>query len=180
MKKTATDVRAARLETEAKVTELRAKMFAAARVDLDDLQSEFARMSAELAFWGARTAFAHIEYLRAQARSKRLYGFFALRARDDLEEERGQGARNVTEAMVDAAVRRNDDWREIEEDEFTARLAYEEHKSQMAALSAKRDMLMQLGADRRREWELDPSIRETKIAHKNRNTRSEDDDGEEE
>lgn len=155
----------------------------AVRVEPLALESEFVRMSGDLAYWTARNAVAIGVHLRAKARAKRLRALLFLEARETPEPEpepvvveapeEGKKAKKVekpkapprvTEKDAEARAELDPRWQDAQEAEIVAEVEREKMKGAVAALVAKKDMLVQLGANQRAELERDPVVRERHFA----------------
>jgi hypothetical protein len=70
----------------------------------------------------------------------------------------------ATEKDADSRVELDPRWQDAQEAEIAAEVEREKMKGAVAALVAKKDMLVQLGANQRAELERDPVIRERHFA----------------
>lgn len=157
------------------VEELEAELREAARIEPTCIDEEFVRLPTDIAWWTARHARAIGVHLTAEAKAKRLRGFLEIDARRRLEDlarlkleaERDPDAKKqkreqrITEAMVAAEVEQDPRWHEAQADEIAAEVERERMKGAVAAMMAKRDALIQLGANARAEMQHDPVIRDT-------------------
>lgn len=133
-----------------------ARLRDAARIEPLALDEEFVRMPSDIAWWTARHAAAIGHALRAKAKAKALRGLLYLQARDRITQAGGK----PTEAQCDAFVDNDTRWAEAQEAEISADVERERLKGAVAALMAKRDMLVQMGANVRAEMERDPVVRD--------------------
>lgn len=127
------------------------------RVDPEALNDEFYRCPNDIAYLTAVHARAIGQHLRAKARTKRLHGLLRLKAREELA---AAGSAKPNESVVDARVEAMPEYQEAQATEFEADVAREAAKGRVLAIMCKRDMLVQLGANRRQELERDPVIRD--------------------
>ncbi len=148
------------------------------RMDPAAVQEEFMRLPGDLAYVAARHARALGEHLRAKARAKRLWGLIRMQAREELESRNADAqvaedrvaeiarrkpkdvSLRVTEAMVEELALQSTLWQEVEQAELAADVAREQARGDLLAMSAKRDMLIQLGSTLRAELQADPVVRE--------------------
>lgn len=123
-------------------------------LDPQALEKEFVEIGSQIAFVGARHARAIRGHLQSKARAKRLRGLLLLRARESILDRGGK----PTESQVEAIADQYAEWVEAQTEEIEAEVAREQAKGFIAAAVAKKDMLVQLGANFRQEGERDPSI----------------------
>lgn len=126
------------------------------RIDPEALNEQFYKCSNEIAYLAAVHAKAIGLHLRAKARSKRLRGLLLIKARVELE----AGAKKPTESQVDARVEQMVEYQQAQSDEIDADVRRETAKGRVLGALAKKDMLVQLGANRRAEMERDPVIKD--------------------
>lgn len=127
------------------------------RIDPEALNEQFYRISSEIAYLAAVHAKFIGLHLRAKARTKRLLGLLRLRAREELA---AMGSAKPNESVVDARVEQMREYQQAQADEFEADVRRETAKGRVLGALAKKDMLVQLGANRRAELERDPVIRD--------------------
>jgi hypothetical protein len=127
------------------------------RIDPEALNDEFYRCPNDIAYLAAVHAQAIGLHLRAKARAKRLLGLLRIRARLELETA---GTKKPTESQVDARVDQMHEYQQAQSDEIDAEVARETAKGRVTGIVAKRDCLIQLGANHRQEMQLDPVIRD--------------------
>jgi len=130
------------------------------RIDPQALNEEFYRCPNDIAYLAAVHAQAIGLHLRAKARAKRLLGLLRIRARLELE----TAGKKPTESQVDARVDQMPEYQQAQSDEIDAEVARETAKGRVTGIVAKRDMLVQLGANHRQEMQMDPVIRDNKRA----------------
>ena len=143
-----------------------------------ELHQEFCECPAQIAYLAACHARAIGDNLRAKIRVKKLWGLALMAARDQLEGENdltqaredeaaqvnGRKAKDmrtrITESMVEAAAQQLAMWSAAQEDEVQTEVAREVARGNMLGALAKKDMLVQLGANQRAELERDPVVRD--------------------
>lgn len=165
---------------EGEAEELEARLRDAVRLEPLALEEEFVRIPSDIAYWTSRHARAIGAHLRATARKKRLWGLLRVQAQRELEEEELERCtikvshdgkvegpakppkkyKDPTVDAIDARVESYPEWRTATDDEADAEVERERLKGAVLALIAKRDMLVQMGANHRAEMERDPVIRE--------------------
>lgn len=126
------------------------------KIEPEALDEEFQRCAASVATVGAHYAVAIGEHLRSKSRAKRTRGLVWLELRETLQNKHGR----ATADHIAAAVEQDQRVIDADDDEITCEVARERKKSDLAAMMAKRDMLIQMGSARRSEMASDPSIRE--------------------
>lgn len=148
------------------------------------LEEEFRKCPGHVAYWSARYAKAIGEHLRATARRKKLYGLLRIRARNELEDEldlavaadtddkpstkpKRSGRQQITESMVDARVEQFPEWEDAQFCEIEAEVERERMRGAVEAMRAKKDMLVQCGANQRAEMDSNPMVRERMTAARN-------------
>ncbi len=121
----------------------------------EDLDSEFCRVAADIAYWNAQYADANRSYLFAKIEADRVRGMLYFEHREALE----LMGKKVTEAQVGALV--DTDPRQI--DARTDLVETEARKVRLRgvcdAVIAKKDMIQSLGAKLRAEMAGDPTLR---------------------
>lgn len=125
------------------------------RIYPEALNEEFVRLSADLAYWSRKSEEALRAYLRqelevdrAKARADQ-----TVRAKADVE------GRKLTVAQVEAAVLLDEDFMAAQDQLVEDRVAKEKAQNVLRAISAKKEMLVSLGANVRQEMENDPVVR---------------------
>lgn len=131
--------------------------YLAASVEIDDvdLDEEFTRVAADLAYWGAQYASAVRLHLRAKIDAKKERAKAYIMHRESIFAEGGK----PTEKQVEAACDVDDDvlhaaYAEVDAEAERARL-----RIMVDAVSAKKDALQSLGAKLRKEMDANPSVR---------------------
>jgi len=100
------------------------------------------------AFYGAQAANAEAQHARLKAR------FEVLEAKlyDDARKSLAAAGEKTTEKMVENAVKMNPKWLQAKNAVIEADTIANINKSLVASLADRRDMMIQLGADRREEY----------------------------
>lgn len=137
---------------------IREEMDLRARIEINPaaLEDEFISCGANIAYAAGRHARAVAASLRAQARSKRLRALLHADARGWLI---SRGIKKPTVADIDARVEIDPRYLEAKAAEDNAEAFELLTKGNLTALVAKKDMLVQMGANYRAEAERDPYIR---------------------
>lgn len=133
-------------------------------VDDFDLQGEFVRLSADLAFWSARYATAFKAWNMAKLELERLSAQLSLEIRDALQGQATKG--RVTLGEIEQVLHASDPY-------VRARLAEVEAEAEKVrlygvvdAVRAKREMLVSLGAHQRAEMANDPLVRSARVVER--------------
>jgi len=131
-------------------------------IDPDNLNAEYERVPADMAYWSRQHANAEHEYLAAKANIKRAEGSAYERAMQALNDDYDAGAlpKKPTEKMVDARASLDAAVEDAYDRLAKAARWRKEVEGYVEAISAKRDMLVSLGADLRKERETEPYIRD--------------------
>lgn len=142
-------------------------LFDCVTLDEDDLQGEYTRVSADMAYWTRRAAASEEAYLAAKANVKREEASAWLAVRDKLEEEEVQRAdeedrkpKPAAVAVIDRHVVVHAGVHHAQATLARVARAREEARGVIDAIFTKREMLVSLGAHVRKEMERDPLIRE--------------------
>lgn len=123
-------------------------------LDITNLQGEFVKYTADLAYWGQQVAEAkHQEALAKQQRDIQAADL------DTLAREALMGDKKPTEAMVNGWVTRHPVMAQAEADLIVATFELDKMKAVYDALRSKRDMLVGLGAQQRAEMQHDPAVK---------------------
>jgi hypothetical protein len=120
------------------------------------IEEEFIRLPADLAHWNEREAVALRAHLTSKIEVDRAYATAQIIERERLAMEGGK----PTEARVAAAVELNKDYNEARVRAVEAEVERARLRGVVMAISAKREMLVSLGAHVRKEMESDPVLRE--------------------
>lgn len=120
-----------------------------------DLEHEFTRVSADIAYWNARAAEALEAYLRAKLARKRLDALLHIDHRTRTAEKK------TTEAHLSALVTTDPRMGHAEEEELAAEVDLKRVQGICEAIRTKKDMLVSLGANMRAELASDPILRNT-------------------
>lgn len=122
------------------------------QIDQDDMDGEFRRVAADLAYWTAQHAAAVEVSLRAKAEAKRVWARAWERERDALLDEREAGEK-VTDRLIESRVLLAADVVAAEEEEIAAEGQRIRLHGVAQAIGAKKDALQSLGAKLRKEME---------------------------
>lgn len=125
------------------------------RIEPAALEEEFVRCSGDIAYVAGKHARAIHAHLVARVRAKRMHALLTVEHRQRLSAKNTK----VTVGEVDAFVDMDPRWIEVKLEEDTAEALREDAKGKLMAVLAKKDMLVQMGANQRAEMERDPSIR---------------------
>lgn len=106
------------------------------------IREEFVRVPADLAYFGARYADAVKAYLMAEHDRKSMAAQVRLRVRATAQ----AAGTKITEADIEATVEQTPEYRAVKLAEIEAEAAKLAAKVKLDAVSAKRDMVMSLGA----------------------------------
>jgi hypothetical protein len=127
------------------------------RIDPSALEDEFVRCPGDIAYIAGLHAKAMGVHLIAKIRQKRLRALLTAEARQALINLGSKATVAEVEAAVDSDIR----WIEAQVEEDTANVLREDAKGKLLAAVAKRDMIIQMGANFRAEMQRDPSIRDS-------------------
>lgn len=120
------------------------------------LSEEFARMSADYAYWNERYAAANRAELAAEWARDKAYAATYLRRKLELEAE----GKKAPEATVDAEVRTDAAYGAAVEAHIAAKAEREHLRGVLEALRTKREMLVSAGAHQRQEMQGDMAMRD--------------------
>ena len=127
-------------------------------IDENNLNAEYMRVAADLAYWSKKSGEAQFEHLAAKAAIKRCEGVASERARSLLEAD--PSVSKITEGKVDARAQQDKDVADAH-DRFAHAAAWRTTvDGYVEAVKTKKDMLVSLGADLRKERENEPYLRE--------------------
>lgn len=124
------------------------------KITPEALEEEFVAIPGDIAYIAGRHARASTNHLLAKVRTARLRALLTAEARQKLMDLGSKATVNEVEAAVDS----DDRWVSAQVDEIEAAAMVAVEKGALLAIVAKRDMLVQLGANHRAEMERDPSI----------------------
>ena len=133
-------------------------------IDDDDLRSEYVRVSTDLAYWAKKHGEAEYEYLAAKANVKRSEAAAYTDAMQILADEYDVGKlpKKPTEKMVEARAAEDENVDDALDRFARASSWRKEVDGYVEAIKSKRDMLVSLGADLRKEREAEPYLRENR------------------
>ncbi len=126
------------------------------KINPEDMQEEFVRIPADLAYWNGKYAQALREHLISKLDRDVMKANLEPMMRQELMEA---GAK-ITEAVVKAAIESNETMVEAERRVVEAEVGKNEVFGYLDAIRSKKEMLISLGAHLRAEMEGDPMIRE--------------------
>lgn len=126
------------------------------KVDPLDINSEFMRIAADLAFWNAQYAKALERFLTAKARDK----FDRARLEPLVRQAIINAGAKPTEKQVDAQIEQRDDVQANIRELISAEVEKNYMFGCLDAIRAKKEMLVSLGAQMRAEMQGDPRISE--------------------
>lgn len=127
------------------------------RINPEDIQSEYLRIPADLAYWNAQYATALRAHLMAEVDLKIMKGRLIPMIREQIVIKGGK----PTVDQVDALVESNEDYIAQRYELVGTEVAKNEAYGKLDAIRSKKEMLISLGAHIRAEMEGDPSLRET-------------------
>jgi len=142
----------------AKLNEIEVDKYLKDSVDIEptQLQEEYVRVPADIAYWNERYSQALRRHLMAKMTLDRIYAGLQIETREKLALERGK----VTEATVSANIEVNPAYQAARLEVLEAEVESARIKGVGYAVSAKREMIVSLGAHLRIELQHDPIIRE--------------------
>jgi hypothetical protein len=126
------------------------------RIEPLALEQEYVRLPADFAYWGERYSVAMRTYLQLEEDTKRTTARLWMETREKLT----AAGKKPTEAMIDAAMRQEEEHQKAHAALVGAEAEKERLRVVMEAIRTKREMLVSLGATIRQEKEHDPVIRE--------------------
>lgn len=124
-------------------------------IEPTEIEEEFVRVPAELAYWSHRYAESYERRVRAKLQLDRVAAMLRLKHRSIMEDEKVK----ITESQVDARVETDDEMFAAREAMLRAEVDEVRTKGAVEAVRAKRDMLVSIGAHQRAEMQGDPLIR---------------------
>jgi hypothetical protein len=129
-------------------------------IDPINLNDSFVRLPGDLAYAGALYKDAVKNYLVAKRDFQIREAELRLRTRALLKSEGSK----ITESIVEATVLTNPAWAEAKKKYIESEAEMTGAKLKIEAIKAKRDMLIQMGAQYREEMKADPQIRSAAAA----------------
>ena len=124
------------------------------RINSDNLQEEFCRVPADLAYWGERMADAAKDAKLAKLHREKTESVLYAKHRAELS-----NFGKTTEAAIRAAVVDDPAYEKAKIREIEADAAATAFKNRFWAVSAKKDLVQSLGATIRVEMQRDPLVR---------------------
>ena len=131
-------------------------LYESVTLDAVQIEQEFSRVSADVAYWSTMYARAHRRYLRAKILRDQTKAAAYIEHRDLLMASHGK----ATVRDIDSSISGDMKVQEVEADVVEAEYEREKLKGTMEAVRAKRDMLITLGAHLRVEMQGNPKINE--------------------
>ena len=119
-------------------------------IDENDLSREFFRISSQIAYWARRAGRVEEEYLVAKAALKEAESRAFLAAKDELV---FNGDKKPTKDTIEALANTYESVMSANQEFASVSGQRKEVQTTLDALMAKKDMLSQLGADRRKEMQ---------------------------
>jgi hypothetical protein len=132
-------------------------LVACVAIDENALLAEYMRVGADLAYWSRKHGEAEQAYVLAKANAKRAEGQAYEEARAMLD--RDESVTRVTEDRVKFRMPQMGVYTDAHQRLASAARWRAETRGYLDAIHTKRDMLISLGADLRKEREQDPYIR---------------------
>lgn len=126
------------------------------KIDPLDIQGEYVRISADLAYWNDRYADALREFLASEVDLKVLKAQLEPGTRQALIDAGGK----TTEAQVKAAIESDERVLEAQARAIAAEVDKNRHFGILDAIRSKKEMLVSLGAQLRAEMAGDPLLRD--------------------
>jgi len=122
----------------------------------EQIQEEYVRLPADLAYWNARYAEAQKELMIAKVELDILERELYPVVRQELE----SGGQRVTEKMIESGIGQSSLWTDAKRRVANAEGEKAKHYGTLDAVRTKRDMLVSLGAHIRAEMQHDPTLRD--------------------
>ena len=143
-------------------TEFDALLVDSVSIDMDNLQDEYQRISADMAYWTHKNAIAQAEYVAAKAALKREQGLTYDRAVKSLtaDYEGGHLAKPPTLPLISARADTDEAVADASERLANATRYRVETEGTVQAVDMKKSMLLSIGADQRKERDSEPYIRD--------------------
>lgn len=125
-------------------------------MDLDALSEEYARQSADYAYWNEKFTLAMKAVLLAEYNEQQVEAMLYLK-----HKQAPEGGKAPTEAAVDALVKLSPEYQAARLASIEVQVEEKHIRGLMDALRTKKDMLTSAGATQRQELEGDMRMRET-------------------
>lgn len=140
-------------------------------VNAQDLQGEYVRVAADLAYWNERFADVYAYWLERKEVTEQVSSRRFEILKVELEIEKVGGGR-VTLAEVESALRVDEDVIQAKSKQHSAEAEKVRLAGRLDAIRTKRDMIVSLGAHIRAELEGDPMLRaDARVAREVRGAR---------
>lgn len=130
-------------------------LYECTHINDDDINNEFKRTSADIAFWSKKYADAVKESITAEINRKQVWSAKWIATKEMLV---ATGSRATIED-IKSNLETDNSVREARAREITAEFEKERIKGIMEAIRTKREMLISLGAHLRQEMQQDPTIK---------------------
>jgi hypothetical protein len=127
------------------------------KIDEFDIQKEYVRLPADLAYWATEYANAFRRWKEAKFANEREQSAAFARAQMDLENE---GVKKPTIPATEARMLTDKIWLKAKQNEIILESEKVRLGGILGAIEAKKDMLISLGATQREEMKRDPIIRD--------------------
>jgi len=131
-------------------------------IDRTDLNGEFMRVSADMAYWNEQYAQVVREFHHAKLDASNEEALLRIEHRARLEDD--PDVKRVTESMVESAVTQDDRYQRSRRLRIEAEVEKTRVGGIVDSIRSKRDMLVSLGAMVRAEMKGDPSVLEPRAA----------------
>lgn len=132
-------------------------LFDSVNVNAFSLNDEFVRVSADLAYWGAKFTEAHKTFLKSKLNLDVGEARLLIEVRERLTIE----GKKPTESVVDAGVKSCIDYQALRIKHIDAEVERDRIRLILDAVRAKKDMLVSIGATVRAEMSGDPYLRKS-------------------
>ena len=124
-------------------------------IDPLEINEEFLRLPAQVAYWNAQYAEAYRRWLTSKNIVDRAFAVLYTEVRDEAESNRSK----TTEATIKATVEMDPRYIEACQDQIAAEAEKVRLAGVLESLRTRRDALMSVGASMRAELQGNPSIR---------------------
>jgi hypothetical protein len=123
------------------------------------IQEEFARVTADIAYWNERYTRGTEQYLRAKALREKTEGRLSY-DKDMIETLSAELGKKPTVDQIKGRILNHAEYEEAKSEEIAAEAERIRCRGAVEAVATKRDMLVSLGATMREELKRDPMIRD--------------------
>ena len=143
-------------------------LFECVNIDRSNIQGEFARVSADMAYWGEILAGLERDLATSKSDVEHCKARLSIDMRTQLERlaaskaaGKGKAPPRVTDSQVESKVVSHDQYRVATENQRRSDYQVKSAKGVLEAIRTKRDMLISLGAQMRAELKSEPYIKES-------------------